>query len=375
MKITHIDVHEVAVVPPRSWVFVRTHTDDGHSGLGEMNPSAPRQDCLAALRAMAATLAGEDPRRIEALRARLLAPATDPAVVQAFSALEQSLWDLLGKSLDCPVHVLFGGPCDEAAHLYANITRATLELTPAAFAASAAGATADGFDGLKLAPFGGPVFEADRAAGLANGIDCVRAVREAAGPRVDLMLDCYGILTVAEALQVAAAVADLDLFWLEEPVAEDDVEGYRRVKGETGLRLAGGERFVRREGFWSAIAADMMDVIMPDATICGGLGELRKIADMAAARGQQVAPHGPFGPVLVAAQAQAMLSHPAFLRLEYAWPETPWRHDFVHPAERVDGSRLRLSGAPGIGLELDLEAVAAHPHEVSLDEGADRTPA
>ena len=359
MRITGLDIHEVAVDGRQSWVFVQVHAGGGLSGLGEMNPSAPRRACLDAVREIGEALQGRDPRQIAEIAAILEPEKLDRAGVYAFSAVEQALWDILGRSLGKPVHALFGERIHRGIPVYANITRGTRELTPQAFARSAAAAAADGFAAMKLAPFGGELMKRDRAAAVANGIDCARAAREAIGPEADLMLDCYGIFSAAEALEIARGVADLGLYWLEEPVAEDDVEGYRRVRGETGLRLAGGERFMFRRGFRPALDAGLFDVAMPDATIVGGAGELWEVAGMAAARGIAAAPHGPFGPVLTAVQAQVMAAQRSFLVLEHAWGQVRWREELVQPRETVRGGRLQLPGGAGYGIELNLEEVSA----------------
>ena len=360
MKITHTDVHQVEIIPGQSWVFVQIHTNEGLTGIGEMNPSAPRKDCLDSLRKIAVAVRGRDPRQIAAITADLSSTCVDRSAVFALSAIEQGLWDILGKSLDAPVYALLGGSFHREIHLYANITRATPQLTPEVFSLNASKAVADGFDAVKLAPFGGPLFSNDREAGIKNGVKCVHSVRETIGPDISLLLDCYGIFNVNEALAIAERTKDVDLFWFEEPVGPDDFEGYRRIKGETGLRLAGGERLMFRQGFWPSLKNEIFDVAMPDVSVVGGVGELLKIADMATTVNISTAPHGPFGPVINSVQAQIMTPHPGFLMLEYAWGQVPWREDLITPSEKVHNSRLYLSDSPGYGIELNLDTIAAH---------------
>ena len=100
--------------------------------------------------------------------------------------------------------------------------------------------TADGFTAVKLAPFAGgrPI---DRIDHLEESLECVRAVRRAVGPDVDIMLDCYGLFTATAALDIVDALAGVDLYWLEEPVERDDLEGYLQVKAHCPAQLAGGE--------------------------------------------------------------------------------------------------------------------------------------
>jgi galactonate dehydratase len=359
VKITHLELETVQVNQRETWVFVLLHTDTGLTGLGELNPSAPRLACMAALRQMGQHLRGRDPRRIAALYAELSADSLDLVGVRALSALEQCLWDLLGQWLQVPLHVLLGGDCDATIRLYANITRATPALTPEAFAHSARGAVADGFSAVKLAPFGGKGL-IDRIDHLEESIECVRATRLAVGPEIDIMLDCYGLFTARAALALIEALDDIGLYWFEEPVADDDFAGYLQVKEHCPVPLAGGERYEFRRGFWPALERQIFHIAMPDVGICGGIGELDKVASMAESRGIQIAPHGPFGPVTLAAGAQVMAAHPGFLMLEYPWGLNDWRAALVEPAERIVDSHYHLTDRPGLGLALNPLLLAAH---------------
>ena len=117
--------------------------------------------------------------------------------------------------------------------------------------------------------------------------------------------------------------------------------------------------------FWEPLERRALDVVMPDVTVVGGIGALRRAADLAAARGVPTAPHGPFGPVAIAAGVQAMAAHPQFLILEFGWGEADWRRELVLPPERIENGRIPLRDAPGLGVELNPEAVEAHRVEVA----------
>lgn len=348
MRITGIDLDAVDVNGQHHWVFVHVRTDDGVDGLGELNPSAPRQAVLDALRELEREVIGKDPRRIEQLTSQLKPRPADRPAVHALCAFEQGLWDILGKSLDVPVHALLGGRCRDSIPVYANVTRAALEGTQVDFVRQATGAVADGHTAVKIAPF--DVRFGDGDALIDHGLECVHAVREAIGPDIDLLLDCYSRFSLDEARRIVDGLRGVELYWLEEPVAERDLEGYRQIRRETGWRIAGGERAMLIEGFWPLFDAEAIDVLMPDVTIAGGIGELKKIASIAESRGQLTAPHGPFGPVTVAAHVQIMASHPGFLILEYAWGQVPWREGLVSPAEQVLNGRIGIPERAGLGL-------------------------
>lgn len=360
MKITRISSHSVHVNHRGNWTFITVDTDEGIYGLGELNPSGVKLGSLDVLTAIESSLIGRDPRRIELIMADFKPSPPDRPTVYALSALDQALWDILGKSLGVSVAGMLGGKCRDEIPLYANINRATTDRTPEGFARSAAAAIADGFDAVKLAPFDGMESGIEKAKDAKQGIACMEAVREAIGPDNGLLIDCHSHFTGRGGCEVFDALRDLNLYWFEEPVPDDDHEGYRMIKNHIDVPLAGGESLLYREDFWPVLSGDLMDVIMPDVTICGGLSELKKIAVTAEGKGIPTAPHGPFGPLTIASGVQVMASHPNFTILEYAWGEAPWRHKLIKPQERIVGGRIRVPDLPGLGVELNPEILEEH---------------
>lgn len=359
MKITGIELDAIHVNHRGDWVFVHVLTDEGLCGLGEMRSGKNYSDQLTALRALGEDVVGKDPRHIESIVSTYTETKRNKAELYALSALEQALWDILGKSVGAPIHALLGGACREDIRLYANINRATTERSPRGFAQNAAAAVAEGFDAVKLAPFDGlPVVDSAKEA--EKGIACMRAVREVIGPDVDLLVDCHNRFTVKGALEVADQLRELQLFWYEQPTAERSLENCLAVKEQCGLTIAGGEqRGLRSE--WVEVAENLsMDIPMPDVTVVGGIGELKKIGDMLQAWGLPTAPHGPFGPVVNAAGVHAMAPLPSFTILEYGWGEVPWRKDLILPAEEVVNGRIRINDRPGLGVELNPDMVNEH---------------
>lgn len=371
MIITGMDVDVLRVTPWAEWVFVHVYTDEGIRGLGEMHPGGRQFGALEALRQMEEALKGRDPRQIERIVHEFSRDEPSLRQITALCAVEQALWDILGKSLGAPVYTFLGGTSREEIRLYANINRISRipeERTPEWFAHNAARAVAEGFDAVKLAPFDGMPMGIDRARDAASGIACMEAVREMIGPEVDLLIDCHSHFTVNGALEMADALRDLDLFWFEQPVPEDDLDACIRVKEACGWQVAGGEQRMLRHSWWDVLERGAMDVVMPDVTVVGGIGNLKKTAEMAAAKGVPTSPHGPFGPVMIAAGVQAMASHPEFLILEFGWGEAEWRSELVLPSESIENGSIWLTDAPGLGVELNREVVEAH--RVEVDEWA-----
>lgn len=365
MKITGIELDAVHVNHRGDWIFLHVHTDSGLRGIGELRAGRNYQDRIQAVRRLEQELIGRDPRRIQAILHAFTPRIPERATLCALSAVDMALWDLLGKALDAPVHQLLGGLCHERIRLYANINRATTQRTPEGFARNAAAAVAEGFDAVKLAPFDQMARQMDTAAQAAPGIDCMTAVREAIGPDVDLLIDCHSHFTPRGAREVAEALRPLDLFWYEQPVPENDLAVFAQVKEECGLPVAGGEGRMLRPAFWDVLYHHAMDMIMPDVTVVGGISELTRVAAMAEAAGVPTAPHGPFGPLTIAAGAHAMGPQNGFLILEYGWGEIPWRLQLTEPAERIEAGHLILDDRPGLGLELNMDTV--EDHRVDLD--------
>jgi len=360
MKITGIELTAVHVNHRGDWVFLHLDTDEGLRGIGELRAGRNYEGRVGAVRLLAHHLIGRDPLRLQSLLHELTPVPPERDMLSALSAVDMALWDLRGKALGAPVCELLGGSSHHAIRLYANINRATTDRTPEGFARHAAAAVAEGFSAIKLAPFDQMPPAMNSAVEAAAGIECMEAVRQSIGPDTDLLIDCHSHFTPRGALQVAEALAPLNLFWFEQPVPEIDLAVCAQVSRECGMTVAGGEGRMLRPAFREVLEHASMDVIMPDVTVVGGIGELTKVAAMAEAWDVPTAPHGPFGPLTIAAGAHAMAAHTGFLILEYGWGEIPWRGQLTTPAEQITQGDLVLSDQPGLGLELDMDTVEAH---------------
>lgn len=365
MKITGLELDAVHVNHRGDWIFVHILTDEGLKGVGEMRAAKGYGDRLRDVRTLVDHLKGRNPFEIDQIVSEYGDPNANRNQVAALSAVEPALWDLKGKALGVPVHELMGGRCRDEIRLYANINRATTDRSPEGFAKNAAAAVADGFDAVKLAPFDGMSRGVDSAQEAAKGIACMQAVREAIRPDTDLLIDCHNHFSVKGALEVADALRELNLFWYEQPTPEANIENAVAVKQQCELTVAGGEQRAFRQGWIDVFENKSMDVIMPDVTVIGGLGELKKVSEMADAWGIPTAPHGPFGPIAIACHVEAMAAHPGFLILEFAWGETDWRHTLISPQEEVVNGRIQVNDRPGLGFELNPEGIDAH--RVMLD--------
>ena len=364
LRVEELALTSVRVSERTAWMFVHLRTNLGLTGLGECSLGRRRE--LPALNEAFEAARGRSPFDIETYRAagRARAAAGSLFEATAFSAIEQALWDLVGKAVDAPVHQLTGGLLRENLPAYANINRVTRERTPAAFAANARAAVAEGFTAIKAAPFDGfpaldaPASEVAAAADL--GVACVEAIRAAIGPDVDILIDCHSFFDVDLAIEVAGRLEPQNLAWYEEPVAPTDVAATKAIERGIEQRMAGGEFLFGIEGFGPLCREQAVDVIMPDVKHCGGLHEARKIAAVAELDGVAVSPHNPSGPVATAASAQLCAGLANFEVLEMQWGEAGWRGDLVEPPERFENGSIAVPEGPGLGVELNDSVVREH---------------
>lgn len=364
MKITHFETIVVHVNHRGDWVFVLVHTDAGFVGLGEASHSGNDALLLATLAQYEERLRGQDPLRIEALWQSLSRQDGGRVAHTALSGIEQALWDIMGQALGVPIRALFGGALRERLRLYANINRHVTDRSPDGFARAARQAVAQGFTAVKLAPFDelrapDHVRTGPRAA-WHMGVERVRAVRAAIGDEIELAVDCHGRMEASEALIVAEALAECNLFWYEEPVPHEFLDELERITAMAPMPTASAESVYAVEGFRPFLTRRIVDVIMPDVKHDGGLMETKRIAGAARMSQTLVAPHNPAGPVATAATAQVISTVSNFLILEYAWGEVDWRANLIEPAERIEGGYLLLPEGPGLGHKLNPIVLQEH---------------
>jgi galactonate dehydratase len=366
-RITDIEPIIVHVNRRGDWVFVQVHTDIGITGLGEASHSLNDALLVSVVDVFRERLLGRSPFQISRIWHELSRLDGGRVTHTALSAIEQALWDILGQRLGVPIHALLGGALRDRIRLYANINRHVIDRSPDGFARAARAAVGEGFTAIKLAPFD-ELRQADHtrtgpAAAWRRGIERVEAVRAAIGEEIELAVDCHGRMEASEAIQVARALAHLDLFWYEEPVPHRFVDELSRVTRSIPIPTASAESVFSLEGFRPFLTRQVVDVVMPDVKHAGGLMETRQIGAAARMRQVLVAPHNPSGPVATVASGHIVSTLTNFLIMEYAWGEVPWRDKLLSPAEPIDHGYLLLTDRPGLGHRLNPDVVADHRAE------------
>ncbi|WP_069812059.1 mandelate racemase/muconate lactonizing enzyme family protein [Streptomyces sp. TP-A0874] len=363
MRITGISTHVVGT-PWRNLTYVRVHTDEGLSGVGETRMLGRTDALLGYLReAEANHIAGSDPFAVEDLVRRMKYGDYGRAgeiVMSGIACVETACWDIKGKALGVPVWQLLGGRVTERVKAYANGWY-TVERTPEAFHAAARRVVERGYRALKLDPFGTGRFELDREETL-RSLSLVEAVRDAIGPDAELMVEMHGRFNPATAVRLAAELEPFRPSWLEEPVPPENLRALAKVAERTRLPIATGERIHDRIEFRELFESQAADIIQPDVGHLGGIGETRKLAATAETHYVLVAPHNVGGAVLTAASLQVAGCTPNFKVLEhfndFADAEVK---QLVRGAPEVVDGYFELPQGPGLGVELDVAAAAELP--------------
>jgi L-rhamnonate dehydratase len=336
-------------------LVVRVTTDEGLTGHGEAvsNASvaraiveAPRSDRFR--HGLAAVLVGTDPLEPEARWAEMYEATRwygrRGAVMHAISAVDTALWDLVGQARGLPCHALWGTRRDRI-RAYASVL---FPDEPAAAAALAADLVGRGFTAIKL---GWGRFGRDRDWDLAT----LGAVREAIGDGIDLMVDAGRVWTADEALRRAPELFDrFGLLWLEEPLHEDDLEGYAALCASLRGRgrVAAGET-EETVAHFAGLLERGVAVIQPDVGRTGGLGVCVRLSALARGRGAWCVPHSFGTGVNLAASVQWMACAEEAPMTEYPVTASPLRNELVRGIPELAGGQVVVPDRPGLGIALD----------------------
>jgi D-galactarolactone cycloisomerase len=344
----------------RTVCIVRVTADDGTYGWGE--GYGPAIVIRAGIEFLAPLLLDRDPLANgalwEAMQVRVADFARRGILMSAISALDLALWDLKGKLLRTPVHVLLGGRRREQVSVYA--TGLYFDREPnmrERLAQEAVGYVEQGFRAVKMKV----------GLGVDEDAGNVAAVRRATGDRARLMVDSNHAFLLREALALTERIAEHDIGWFEEPVSPDDYTGYRELRRKGRIPIAGGECEYGVPGFHQLFGAEAVDIAQPDICACGGLTETQRIAALARAHFVDVTPHC-WGTGIAFATGVHFLSTidaiPGRLKarelfLEMDRTENPLRDQLTVPRFSPSGGNIAVPDAPGLGVDVDLQKLEA----------------
>ncbi|MXZ81371.1 MAG: mandelate racemase/muconate lactonizing enzyme family protein [Gammaproteobacteria bacterium] len=384
MKLT--DIETWVTVPPTGiggsfWVIVRITTDNGIVGIGECYgiPVSGDVACRMVEDTFARYLEGESPFNMETLFRKVYSAGftqrPDISIMGVFSGMEIAIWDILGKALDQPVYNLLGGRFHDRLRTYTYLypKKTDGHGNPAdadndvyhdgdAAARRALDYVEMGFTAIKQDPAGPYSFQGGRELSLHELDRCeynVKRIREAVGNRADILFGTHGQMTTSSAIRLARRLEPYDPLWIEEPCPPDQMDAIGRVARATSIPIATGERLTTKQEFHRCLDSGVA-ILQPDIGRSGGVWETKKIAMLCELYNAQIAPHIYCGPIAHAAAVHVAFSCPAFLILETIQTDF---HDRIlkNPLLWEEGYMLPPEG-PGLGIELDLDTVLAHPY-------------
>ncbi|MCK9356730.1 MAG: galactonate dehydratase [Dehalococcoidia bacterium] len=363
MKITDIKTFVVNAYRT-NFVFVKMYTDEGVTGVGEGTLEYKEQALVGAINDLKPYLIGQDPRQIEKHVYMMYRDSywrTGAVLMSAISAVEIAMWDISGKVFGVPVSHLLGGPVRDSVRMYANAWFAGAK-TPAEFAAKAKDAVAKGVSALKWDPFGKAYLTmTNREFGAM--LECVAAVREAAGDATDLLIEGHGRLNVSTAIQVSKAIERFHPMFLEEPVPPDNLDALAEVRAKSAVPIAAGERVYSQFAMREFLEKKCADFVQPDVSHAGGILALKKMAAMAENNYLCFAPHNPSGPVANAASLQLAANLNNFFILEIMLTDVAWRPELTNEEVVFDKGSIRIPQKPGLGIDINEAACLRHPYQ------------
>ncbi len=351
----------------RSSVLVEITTKSGLVGWGECLCHGLQHPALAAgiiREAYAPRLVGRYPHEAEVIWEELY-NLTRPygqggLVINALSGVDIALWDLQGKILQRPVHQLLGGAFRTSVEPYVTgFYRRRTGNYPRDGIEEAQRWVAEGYHALKLKTGFGPD----------EDIAYFQAVRAALGPDIRLMMDANCAYSVEAARRVLQGTEECDVFFFEEPLAPENIEGYRMLRNLTRTSLAAGENVLGKHAIRNWIVQGALDTVQPDICSSGGFTELKKIAALCQCWHTTLYPHVWGSGICLAASLQFIATVPAnplCLQtidplLEYDRSEHPFRSELIGGAiTRDQAGRVPVPMTPGLGVEVDRKVLARY---------------
>jgi L-alanine-DL-glutamate epimerase-like enolase superfamily enzyme len=364
MKITDIKVVNLYYEYPRGGGFryaggyatgrltslVRVMTDKGIEGLGSVysNPDMVRCVVEGNLRDL---LIGDDPTEIEALWSKMVRITRwygrKGAAMSALGAVDTALWDIRGKVHGKPIYEMLG-PHRDSVPAYASALLWKEDVGE--LAAEAGRHLQEGYRGVKM------------RLGMGWDDDCraVRAVREAVGPDVRLMVDGSMRYTPQTALRLARELEEIGAFWFEEPFPPEEIDRFVALRAQVNIPLAAGENEFGLQGFEELIRPAAVDIVQPDCSRSGGMTECYRIGMAAEKRGLKVATHTWSDAVAVVANMHLIAALPNGITVEVDRTGNPFIDQLLTEPLILRDGEIPLPTGPGLGIELDEDLIAAY---------------
>jgi L-alanine-DL-glutamate epimerase-like enolase superfamily enzyme len=387
------DIRTATVCSNYDYPIIRIDTNQGIYGIGEVRDAGHRENALQ----FKSMLLGQNPCNVDYLFHIIKQFGNWGREGGGVSGLELALWDLAGKAYGVPCYQFLGGKYRDQVRIYAD-TPAPTDTSPASYAARVMGRKQQGLTFIKFdlglhclegiegaligtptlyenargwrrhAPGTGPVVHITDK-GIARLAEIVATVREAVGWDVALCIDHFGhgMLTIKEVIKLGHALEPYGLSWMEDPAPWWDIDGHKQVTDAINTPTAAGEELYLWEGFREMIERRAVDIIHPDLLTSGGMAETKRIADHAERFGIPTALHFAGSPIAFMANLHTAAALSSFVALEHHGLDLPFWEGLVTglPANYMQGGYVAVPDKPGLGVDLNLEAIRANLREPS----------
>ena len=368
MKIIDIRHHLIHPGAGKNLCFVRIDTDEGIHGWGECYTQADRDvQVTAHVDMLKRYLIGRDPTNIKHFMQMVYDDFAGRRGAMdlwcAVSGLEHAMWDILGKVAGQPVYKLLGGPVRSKIRVYANGWGGG-GWDSADLADRASQIVESGFTALKFDPIPGPWRTFVSKDVERQAVENVRAVRQAVGSDVDILVEMHRRLAPMHAVKIARGIEEYEPFWYEEPVLAENIDALASAKQNINIPVVTGEELYTKFEFREVFEKQAADIINPDVCNVGGILELKEIAAMAEPYFVVVSPHNYNSTTLgLAATVNASATMPNFLITEYFVNFEELGKDIATTPFEVENGYINLPESPGLGIDLDEESLAKYPYQ------------
>lgn len=347
--------------------IVKITTDEGLVGWGE--GYGPADVIKAGINLVTPLLIGKNPLENETLWYNMYRKTLDFArrgvLAASISAIDVALWDLKGKILNQPVSVLMGGQHRKRVVPYATgLYFSESDDLSAKLVAEAKTYVEQGFKAIKMKV----------GLSITQDIALVKAVREAIGNDIKLMIDSNHAYSLREATELSRAVEKYNIGWFEEPVSPEYYHHYRELRTKTTIPIAGGECEYLRYGFQTLLENDCVDILQVDICGAGGLSEAKRISTLANTRGVEIIPHV-WGTGIAFHAALHFIAnlepipgrlYPPDMYIEYDRTENDIRESLTSPSIIMKNGFIDIPQLPGLGIEVDEDVVRNFSTEILI---------
>lgn len=362
MKISDIKIYTLDAYRT-NWAFVKVETDEGLYGWGEASLGTNEMALEGMIADLKRLVVGRNPLEIEKFLFEVYRDMYwkgGPVLMSAISGIEIALWDIMGKFFNTPVSTFFGGKVRDRVPMYANawFVRAR---EPEEFAAKAKQTAELGIKALKWDPFGKSYMTIDKDQ-MEKSIAIVGAVREAVGPKVELLIECHGRFTPATAVEISKELAQFKVKFMEEPCPPDNFDSTAWVHDHSAVPIAAGERCYGKYQCYDLLNKNCVDFFQPDVFHVGGLLEGKKMSALAEAKHISVSFHNPSGPISNAAILQLAATVPNFHIHEIMLTDSRFRKKITNEEVVYEDGCILVPDKPGLGIDVNVDEVLARPY-------------